>query len=84
MKFRKKPVIIDAERYFGDSNFNLIRLFMGNDELIHHFGNRVLGIPTLEGMTKVNPGDWIIRGVKGEFHPIKNDIFLATYERVEE
>jgi len=36
--------------------------------------------PTLEGGHIVSPGDWIIKGVKGEFYPIKNDIFLETYE----
>ena len=40
-------------------------------------------IPTLEGLMKARPGDWIIRGVKGEFYPCKPDIFEATYEPVE-
>ena len=44
-------------------------------------GNDVL-IDTLEGTMRANPGDWIIRGVKGEFYPCKSDIFEATYEAV--
>lgn len=41
-------------------------------------------IGTLEGVSRAKPGDWIIRGVKGELYPCKPDIFAATYERVEE
>ena len=40
-------------------------------------------IPTLEGTMRCGPGDWIIRGVKGEIYPCKPDIFEATYEAVE-
>ena len=43
-----------------------------------------LYIPTLEGTHTAKPGDWIIRGVKGEFYPCKPDIFAATYDKVEE
>src|SRR5690606_3184601 len=42
-----------------------------------------LTIPTLEGTMIANPGDWIIKGIKGEFYPCKPDIFEATYEPVE-
>ena len=42
-----------------------------------------LDIPTLEGVMHANPGDWIIRGVKGELYPCKPDIFEASYEPVE-
>ena len=41
-------------------------------------------IATLEGVMKADPGDWIIRGVQGEFYPVKSDIFEATYERVDD
>lgn len=41
-------------------------------------------IETIEGTMRVNPGDWIIRGVKGEFYPCRPDIFDATYEPVDE
>ncbi len=78
--FRKKPVVIEAWQYEGDSNFNLIRLFVGNDEPIHQLGDSIIGIHTLEGVMAARPGDWIIRGVKGELYPCKPDIFEATYE----
>ena len=45
-------------------------------------GTSHLAIKTLEGNMKISHGDWIIRGVNGEFYPIKNDIFLKTYEKV--
>lgn len=84
MKFRRKPLVIEAIQYLGDENFNLVRLFIGNSWPIHRLGDQVLGIQTLEGMMKATPGDWIIKGVKGEFHPCKPDIFAMTHEPVEE
>jgi len=78
MKYRKKPIVIEAIRYNGD-NFNCIRLFVGNTPL-HRVGDDKLGIQTLEGIMIANPGDWIIKGIKGEFYPCKNDIFEATYD----
>ena len=44
--------------------------------------NEEVYIQTLEGVMKANPGDWIIRGVKGELYPCKPDVFEATYEEV--
>jgi hypothetical protein len=43
-----------------------------------------LDIPTLEGTMTARAGDWIIKGIKGEFYPVKPDIFLATYEAVDD
>ena len=43
-----------------------------------------LDIPTLEGTLRAIPGDWIIKGIRGEFYPCKDVIFAATYELVEE
>lgn len=47
-------------------------------------GERCICIPTLEGTMTARPGDWVIRGVAGEFYPCKPDIFEATYKPVEE
>lgn len=86
-KFRKKPVIIDAVQY--DGNFRCLDVFalsevknfiIGTDET----GNPCLKIPTLEGVMIASKGDYIIRGVKGEYYPCKPDIFEATYEKIEE
>jgi hypothetical protein len=81
MKFRKKPVVIEAECYDG-TNESVERIMnMGGTREIR---NRPEGlyIVTLEGTMKANIGDWIIRGVKGELYPCKPDIFDVTYEPV--
>ncbi len=52
------------------------------DTTVQDHGFAVI-IPTLEGMMRAEPDDWIIRGVKGEFYPIKDSIFRETYEPVE-
>ena len=82
MKFRKKPVVIDAVQWTGE-NADEVGTFFGNDDL--HFGLRgqTWNILTLEGSMAAQVGDWIICGVKGEFYPCKPDIFEATYEPVE-
>lgn len=87
MKFRKKPVVIEATQWFkhGDhAEVSPVYIHGPNDE---HGKPTVLTeqgwIKTLEGDLRVSPGDWIITGVKGEHYPCKPDIFEATYERVE-
>lgn len=76
-KFRKKPVVIEAVQFDG----TLLSLAgMAIPEVSQVLGSRTAQIPTLEGVMTAEPGDWIIRGVKGEFYPCKPDIFAATYE----
>jgi hypothetical protein len=75
---RKKPVEIQALLYTGD-NGQEVGQFVG--EADRNDQNQFL-IHTLEGTMAADPGDWIIRGVKGEFYPCKPDIFDATYELV--
>lgn len=87
-KYRKKPVVIEAVQWKGD-NFNEIKQMLKNaDEnrviMPHHNEDGYsLLIVTLEGEMRANKGDYIIKGVKGEFYPCKPDIFEATYEKVE-
>lgn len=77
MKFRKKPVVIEAVRFDGTiSSVKSLCIPQVSQEL----GSHTLQIPTLEGVMTAQPGDWIIKGVKGEFYPCKPDIFTATYE----
>ena len=80
-KFRKKPVVIEAVQWTG-RNDEEIALFCPVAEL--NVGPQVCQpecfIRTLEGTMIADHGDWIIRGVKGEFYPCKPDIFDATYE----
>lgn len=78
-KFRKKPVIIEAVQWTGNNGQEILA-FCPNAKL--HFSDK-LTIPTLEGEMTADAGDWIIKGVKGEFYPCKPDIFSATYEQVE-
>lgn len=80
MKYRKKPVIIEAIQYNGN-NVNEIVQFTGKHNI--DFGNH-LKIKTLEGVMIANINDYIIKGVQGEFYPCKPDIFNETYERIEE
>lgn len=94
MKFRKKPVIIDAIQWTGNNIIDLIK-FMNcviqdvdeKREYMLYEGamlvKGVLHIKTLEGEHIANIGDWIIKGIKGEFYPCKPDIFELTYEEVE-
>jgi len=79
-KYRKKPVIIEAIQYDG-KNQNEITIFTETRAFL--FGkNNAMEIPTLEGNHKCSVGDFVIKGIKGEFYPCKPDIFKETYEEV--
>ena len=106
MKYRKKPVVIEATQWFKNGDHphdsadptdqypdegRIVRYFRHPDvdgdrsckhcdEIMHNHG----WLDTLEGGHIVCPGDWIITGIKGEIYPCKNDIFEATYEKVED
>ena len=84
-KYRKKPVVIEAVQFIGTpTNIASIGMFMNNKNLQIASDYSELIITTLEGNHKALKGDWIIKGVKGEFYPCKPDIFEATYEPIEE
>jgi hypothetical protein len=79
-KFRKKPVEIEAIQFNGANQDEVVaftdyQAFAADCEMF---------IDTLEGTMEAAEGDWIIRGIKGEFYPCKPDIFEATYEKVVE
>ena len=78
MQFRKKPVVIDAVLWTG-KNIDEIAKFM-NWRNFAHDNKSGLIIYTLEGQHIATEGDYIIKGVAGEFYPCKPDIFVATYE----
>src|SRR5574344_1142053 len=82
MKYKKKPVVIEAVRYMIDDS--LPDWFMdrvsNNTIVIHEDGT--CHIKTLEGIMKSKYGDYIILGVNGEVYPCKPDIFEKTYEEV--
>lgn len=81
-KFRKKPVVIEAVQYMPIQDCSELLTFLEGC-----IGWQVveggIQIPTLEGNHLAGPGDWIIKGIKGEFYPCKPDIFKATYDEVE-
>jgi len=84
MKYSKKPVEIEAVR-FADDPETLIKIndVLGLDPVRVSYkdpDNPVLKIPTLEGTMTAKVGDYIIKGVHGEFYPCKPDIFEETYE----
>ena len=81
MKFRKKPVVIEAVQW-GGANYAEISLF--TNKAFRKQSDGALEFDTPEGRMKASVGDWIIKGVKGEFYPCKPDIFMATYEPVRE
>lgn len=88
MKYRKKLVVIEAIQFFDDAeSISLLSSFItGQDVVVDYkdIKNPVLKIETLEGTMFANIGDYIIKGVQGEFYPCKPDIFESTYELVED
>ena len=84
-KYRKRPVEVEAVVWDGDST--TANSFIGEDyfedwEYIE--GGQALLIETREGTMRAEIGDWIVKGVMGEFYPVKPDIFKLTYEEVVE
>lgn len=91
MKYRKKPVIINAFKWTGDQNQTedpewIVEALKKQwpQSGAARINNLFLQIMTLEGIHTANPGDYIIQGVKGELYPCKPDIFELTYEKVED
>ena len=84
-KFVKKPVVVEAYQFDGNirsiDNFPISEV--GKFKVSSENGQYYLIIPTLEGDMKAVAGDWIIKGVKGEYYPCKPDIFEQTYDVVE-
>lgn len=92
IKFRKKPVVIEAYQWKENDALNLrgngwpqwlidaTRSNEGEDQIVSQSFEGYATIKTLEGEMRADIGDWIIRGIKGELYPCKPDIFAATYE----
>ncbi len=83
MKFRKLPVEVEAQRFTEENKnsvFNWITCnhYPGFDSE----GKPTLKIQTLEGDIIASLGDWIVKGIAGEFYPVKSDIFEKTYEPI--
>jgi hypothetical protein len=81
VKFRKKPVVIEAMEFTLD-NARDAAVWSGGTLYDYSPHRPRIAINTLEGVMYADLGDWLIRGVKGEHYPCKPDIFAATYEPV--
>lgn len=93
-QFRKKPVVVDAVQWTGDNLLEVITFTDGKPDLSttvaaekweyykYFVQQQGFKIHTLEGKMSASIGDWIIKGVQGEFYPCKPEIFAATYEAV--
>jgi len=88
MRYRKKPVVIDAIQFTGNNIAEIIKFMQecanGNKSRYLRYNTKKgeYFILTLEGEYKLTEGDYVICGVKGEFYPCKPDIFEITYEPV--
>jgi len=94
VRYRKKPVIIEAEQWLPCRKYDGVSPsvemptppipceFLLLKRKYWLFGKQEWWIKTLEGELKPNSGDWIIKGVQGEYYPCKPDIFEKTYELV--
>ena len=90
-KAKKKPVVIEFIQFNGNSNRKEIEDWIGQKLKCEVFSDSAyeagmgapffsLFIPTLEGVMRADPYDYIIKGVRGEFYPCKPDVFEKTYE----
>jgi len=91
MKYQKKPIIIEAVRWDGKNNSEVEEFAFGYTmwcgDLVYRRPSEnwmgvMLSIYTLNGLMKVEHGDYIIKGIEGEFYPCRADIFEQTYEKV--
>lgn len=84
-KYVKRPVEIEALQWTGDNKHDILqfchRCFMQYDATVL---NPNLKVNTLEGIMEASKGDYIIRGIKGEFYPCKEDVFELTYDKVKD
>lgn len=83
MRYRKKPVVIEAMQWDGSYERQSKIVTWSKGAITGMFdGAYYLSVETIEGVMRAEPGDWMIKGIAGEFYPCKPDIFEATYEAV--
>lgn len=85
MKYKTKPVEIEAIQYLREENISDVQDWFGKDNgrvFFYNPDDNEYYIETLEGKMKVSKGDYIVRGLKGEYYPVKPDIFEMKYELV--
>ena len=88
MKFRKKPVVVQAINWDGSyaSYLKIVQIFKDIKGRIKKIGDEIeiWEIETLEGYHVVSYHDYIIKGIKGEYYPVKEEVFNLTYERIKD
>ncbi len=77
MKFRKKPIIVEATQFWNDKPFPKGVCDCG---AVESYGTP--HIHTLEGVMDVSESNWVVTGIEGEKYPVKNSIFKATYDEI--
>lgn len=88
-KYRKKPIIVEAVQVTDSSGLTNEKIFaLGIENKLSSFianldGSITFSVETLEGRMTGHKGDWIVKGIQGEFYIVKDDIFKETYEKVE-
>jgi hypothetical protein len=79
--YQKKPIPVEARQYTGDNFLELQD--WSNGDVEHSMDGDGTLVYSLEGPMRFNEGDYIIKGVRGEFYPCQKDIFEETYEKVD-
>lgn len=80
---RKKPIVVEAVQWVGTNKEEVDNFVRYETTHTYSSTNDFINIMTLEGTMMANLQDYIIKGVKGEFYPVKEEIFKETYERVD-
>jgi hypothetical protein len=83
VKYRKKPLVIEARQFTGPGDGPAIAGWCGGEYKDPGGAKPLIVVHTLEGEMVAFPGDWVIHGVIGEFYPCKPEVFAATYEPAE-
>lgn len=81
-QFVKKPIIVEAIQWTGKNEHEVMKFVGSHCCLVNKSDGKALIINTLEGDHYASVNDWIVKGVKGEFYPVKPDIMEQTYNRV--
>lgn len=81
-QFVKKPIVVEAIQWTGKNEHEVMKFVGSHCCLVNKSDGKALIINTLEGDHYASVNDWIVKGVKGEFYPVKPDIMEQTYTRV--
>lgn len=80
--FRKKPVEVEAMQFTGDNYEEVISWADSDDVYRRTFESDRIEVVTHHGLAQAEKGDWVVKGVDGEFYPCRPDVFEKTYHRI--